>query len=93
MTTKKNEIAEAPEPTVGRLVWYFDPKLAANANDGMGRGPYPALVLKKVKDDLGVRLTLKVEKWGSAAYYSFVQKEGASSLGTDEHYWRWPERV
>lgn len=85
-----------PKPTVGRIVHYYDPRKAADANDGMGRGPYAALVLKitpgndQVADD---RVHLRVSFWGSDGWFAYVLPKDAKIRATDQPYWEWPPRA
>lgn len=82
-----------PTPAVGCMVHFFDPRLAVNANDGMGQGPYHAVILKitPAVDTIPVRLHLRVSRWGSDGWYSAIMNK--ANVGSETPYWVWPPKV
>ena len=82
-----------PTPAVGRVVHFYDPRLAVSVNDGMGQGPYPADILKvtPATDKVPMRLHLRVSRWGSDAWYSYVLHK--ANVGSETPYWVWPPKV
>lgn len=83
-------------PTVGRIVHFYDETLAQQRHhprqggvdlNGVGAGPYPALVLQ-VFDD-GHSLNLLVHGWGG----DWREGSVASGHTNSQRYWTWPPRV
>lgn len=82
-------------PTVGRIVHYYDPRFGAEHGGGVGKGPYPAMILKVTPPtgEISLRLHLRVSVWGNDRWESFLLEKGSKFLATDMPYWEWPPRV
>jgi hypothetical protein len=72
--------------TVGRIVHFYNKMLDSNANNGIGHGPYAAIVTQDFGS--GPYVNLKVLPYGNA------WDEGSVSEKTEgaTRYWEWPPR-
>lgn len=77
------------KPTVGRSVHFFNDSLDAGANNGIGAGPYAAVIVQVFSDtgdgDPYVNLTVFPP-------FQTPSFEGSVKL-TGPRRWAWPERV
>jgi len=80
-------------PTVGRAVHFFNTSNAPSANNGVGAGPYHAVVTQTFPDGEG-----NVGYVNLIVFPPFAEPfhEGSVSQNGDKgssRYWEWPARV
>ena len=75
------------KPTVGRIVHFYNEALPPNANNGIGVGPYAAIVTQVFSS--GPYVNLKVLPYGNAWDEGSVSEKTEGIVG---RYWIWPPR-
>jgi hypothetical protein len=78
-------MSDAPKPTVGRIVHFYNEALAPAANNGTGAGPYAALVTQTFD---GPYVNLKVMPYGESWDEGSVSEKAEGAT----RYWTWPPR-
>jgi hypothetical protein len=79
------------QPTVGRIVHFYNHSLPENANNGTGKGPYAAIVTQTFSEPYA---NLKVLPYGNSWDEGSVSElaEGADPAATGR-YFVWPPKV
>lgn len=97
-----NELNSAPAlgtvaaPSVGRIVHFFSQEQAArDDNNGMGAGPYLALVTQVSKNEDGVVtfVNLAVMPPFRETFHEGSVAHLTASHADPARYWLWPEKV
>lgn len=79
-------------PTVGRIVHYYSHALPPSANNGMGAGPYAAVVVQTFPGSPYVNLKVLVP-FGEDIDAGSVSEKPAEAGPSDDRYWMWPPRA
>lgn len=74
-------------PTVGRIVHFYNEALAPYGKNGIGAGPYAAIVTQTFPS--GPYINLKVLPYGDAWDEGSVNEKAEGST----RYWEWPPRA
>lgn len=72
---------------VGHIVHFYNFNLSSDANNGIGVGPYAAIVTQAFN---GGYLNLKILPYGNPWDEGSVQKKGEGPM---TRYWDWPPPV
>lgn len=82
-------------PTVGRIVHYFNPALLPHDGNGVGQGPYPAVVTQVwyAEDGSASYCNLKVFAWNNDHYVGSVPELDTKFYRGGAPYWAWPVKA
>ncbi len=89
LDTKQFEGGVPQRATVGRQVHFYNGALPDHANNGTGKGPYPATVLQAFGDKY---INLKVLAWG-VGNWDEGSVSALADVGDQGRYWVWPPRA
>ena len=79
-------------PTVGRIVHYYSHTFGPDQNNGVGPGPYAAIVTQVIPGGRYVNLRVLLPIGGSFNSTS-VEEKPESAGPSDDRYWVWPPRA
>jgi len=79
------------KPTVGRIVHYYCHNFAAGDHNGMGVGPYAAIVSQAHVGSPYVNLKVLIP-FGEILDIGSVREKPAEVGPSDDSYWAWPPR-
>ena len=79
---------EVPKPIVGETVWFYDPLAPSGVDNGIGVGPYAAIVIQSWP---GPYVNLRVLGWnGRCNVGSVPHIDDPVRTSPDQRYWTWP---
>ena len=81
-------------PTIGRIVHYYNPALNDRDGNGVGQGPYPAIITQTWLDQNGEvsYCNLRIFAWNNDHYYGSVPEKDSIYYSRGV-YWEWPPIV